>query len=1041
MKTPLAVSFSSAAHWICAACLVVLGCLPPAVAAVTGAGTIEGVVSNSSTRRNLENARVRIEGSGRETFTDPDGRYRLSGVPAGDATLQVAFTGMEPRSEVVAVESGRTTVCNFDLDPVSVAGANAPVRLSQYVVEESREIDATAFAINEQRVAPNIKNVIAAGEFGSVADGDIGELLKLTPGITVEYAAGDARRVGLDGVNADYVPVTIGGFSLAHTVQGGTSRGVELNQVSLNNISRVEVVQSPTPESPGGALAGSINFIPRSAFELSKPSFVLSTYVTLNDEVHSVDKTRGQHGGPKHTILPGVELSYVRPVNARLGFTISASASDIYSPRNSIGTTWRGAGAVTNGTTFPDTTPDLPYLTDFSSIDGPFMRRRHSVAFTVDYKLSPTDRISLSLDRSYFGSSSNNHTIGFEVGRVLPGNFSPTHTHGAAGAGTIRLAQGQAERDAYTTMPTLTYRHDGPVWRAETGLGYSHAKDVLRAGQKGYFNSVAAQRTGVTVHFDEIRRLAPGRVTVTDATGNRIDPYDLNSYVLTTAGTNDARSSDAQRTAFANLRREFDWKIPVVLKGGLDVRNSVRDIRRDPTSATTYVGVDRIKQTIPAAGDDDAGPFLNQNNVGRVGIAWDFPESPTISNELLWQEYLAHPERFTFNAANDYVTQTNNSKRAEETISAAFLRADVSLFRNRLKLIGGLRGEQTNIKAEGPLADPTRNFQRNAAGQVIRGANGQPLPLETDPLRINTLTRINRGQHVQKEYLRWFPSINAAYSVRENLIARAAFYTSVGRPNFNQYAGGLTLPNLDNPPAANNRITVNNAGIKAWSAESFKVSLEYYFKGVGLLSAGAFRRDFQNFFGTVVSDVTPDFLALYGLEADEYGGYQISTQHNVPGKVRMDGYNVNYKQALTFLPDWARGVQVFANMSVQRAMGDESANFDGYIPRTVNWGVSLSRAKYDLRLNWNHRSKAKLNQVNGRGISPGTFAWSPSRLYLDIAGEYRFLNRYSVFAKLRNFGAQDEGTDAYGPDTPDGARQRALVHWGSQWTIGARAKF
>ena len=78
-----------------------------------------------------------------------------------------------------------------------------------------------------------------------------------------------------------------------------------------------------------------------------------------------------------------------------------------------------------------------------------------------------------------------------------------------------------------------------------------------------------------------------------------------------------------------------------------------------------------------------------------------------------------------------------------------------------------------------------------------------------------------------------------------NLIARAAIYTSVGRPNFAQYVNGVTLPDPESAPSATNRITVNNAGIKAWSARTFNVRLERYFEGVGQFSIGAFRRQLK----------------------------------------------------------------------------------------------------------------------------------------------------------------------------------------------------
>ena len=52
----------------------------------------------------------------------------------------------------------------------------------------------------------------------------------------------------------------------------------------------------------------------------------------------------------------------------------------------------------------------------------------------------------------------------------------------------------------------------------------------------------------------------------------------------------------------------------------------------------------------------------------------------------------------------------------------------------------------------------------------------------------------SQGIAEAKKYLRLFPSLNASWNLRENLVARAAYYSSVGRPDFNQYAGGVTLP-------------------------------------------------------------------------------------------------------------------------------------------------------------------------------------------------------------------------------------------------------
>jgi iron complex outermembrane recepter protein len=218
--------------------------------------------------------------------------------------------------------------------------------------------------------------------------------------------------------------------------------------------------------------------------------------------------------------------------------------------------------------------------------------------------------------------------------------------------------------------------------------------------------------------------------------------------------------------------------------------------------------------------------------------------------------------------------------------------------------------------------------------------------------------------------------------------------------------------------------------------------IEYYFAGVGQISAGAFRRDFENFFGGVVFNATPEFLALYGLDPAIYDSYDVATQENLPGRVRMTGLDFSYKQALTFLPAWARGVQVFANASAQRATGEASENFAGYIPRSGSWGVSLTREQYNVRINWNYRGRQRRGIVAaGPSIEPGTYNWGLKRLYIDVSGEYRFTRRLSLFANLRNIRDATEDMEIAGPSTPPHAQFRQRLDFGSLWTFGVKGTF
>ena len=1013
---------------------------PTTTLAQATAASLSGRVQNTVTGQYLNNVRVSVRGTTLIAFTDESGTYRLDRVPTGTVVLEVFYTGLDPQQISVTLAAAAAEM-DIALAPPTRAGAvGEVVKLGSYIVSDSREMNGAAIAINEQRFAPNIVSVVSADEFGLVPDGNIGEFLKLLPGITMSYRGGDPREASIDGVGSESVPVTVGGFSLATPEVSGTGRNVELNSVSINNMSRVEAVFSPTPESPGSALAGTINLVPRSAFERSKPVFNGSTYLIMRDNARDFHQTPGPRAERTRKVQPGFEFTWIVPINKAFGFTLSGGASAQYSSEPFMTNTWRGAGAATNGGTLPDTPPGRPYLSDYLVRDSTTGRDRTSLGLTIDYRLTPHDRLSFSFQYGTFHSFYNQRNMTFMVNRVLPDAFSPTFTHGFAGAGEVRQNNNARDRLSRTVMPSVTFRHDGPIWKAESGFGLSQATNPFRDADKGYLSTSLVRRTGVTVSFDDIFYLRPGRITIADGvSGAPVDPYNLSNYALSTTGGNLGRSDSRHRTAFGNIRRDFFGHWPLTVKAGVDLRQSMSDYRT-LTSSLTYLGADGRASTTPVGSDDSAGIFLDRDISTRIG-PYGFPQIQWLSNEGLWDFYQTNPGRFSIDQNAQYRSEITNSKHSDELISAVYLRGDLRLLDRRLNLTGGLRAEQTNIKAAGPLTDPTRNYQRDAAGRVILGANGRPLTIASDALTISRLTFIDRGKHAEKEYLRLIPSLNASHQVSANVIARAAYYHSLGRPNFNQYSGGLTLPDIESPPSTTNRISVNNVGIKAWQAHSTKVNLEYYFERVGLVSIGAFRRDFENFFGSTVIGATPEFLALYGLDPALYDPYDVVTNHNLSTRVRMEGYNVNYRQALTFLPYWARGLQFYANGSSQRATGDGADEFAGYFPLSGSWGVSLSRPKYNLRLNWNYLSRQRRGVVNGRSIEANTYNWGSKRSYIDISGEYSLTRHLGLFANLRNINKPADDAEITGPTTPAHAQLRQRQDFGSLWTIGVKGTF
>ena len=1006
-------------------------------------GTIAGRVFHPASGQYVEGARITVPGTALETFTDNDGTFRLDGVPAGDARVRVFYTGTAPRLEPVRITAGQTAQLDVSLAPTAAPPPAAPgevVQLDQFTVATSREMDGAAIAINEQRFAAQIKTVVSTDEFGAVAEGNVTEFLKYLPGVTVDMSGGDGRYISIEGAPAANTPITLGGIGLSSPGDNNTSRGVEVGFFNLNNISRIEVSHSPTPDTPGKALAGAVNLVPRSSFERSRPVFNGSVYLMMRDDHRSLERGAAMYRDPRRKVWPGADFSWIVPVNKNFGFTLSAGASTQYSSQDRATNVWRGASTATAGTAFPATTPDRPYLSQFTLQDGPKESDRDSLGLTLDFRLSARDRFALSYQYSSFDGWISSRNLAFAPNQIVASSISSNSVQGVAGVGQLTLNNGNNRvRENRTYLPTFTWRHEGPLWKFDFATGRAYGKNAIRDMDKERFLSVSSRRTGVTIGFADIGLLRPGTITVTDhATGQPLDPYRLENYALNTLTSTPQRASDINFTATANARRDFFWRVPVTLRTGLDFRQTSRD-KRTWTSAYTYVGRDGRGNLT----NGTALPFLDPLFSTR-SAPYGFPRIQYPDSQEVFAYWRTHPTEFTLDENGLHRSHVTNSVRAQESVSASYLRGDVALLDRRLLLVGGLRVEQTDVNAEGPLTDLSRNVQRDAQGLPLRNAAGAVLPITTNALETSKLTYLERAAHVEKQYLRLFPSLNATYHLRENLLLRAAVSTSIGPPDFAQYAGGLTLPNTDNPPTANNRIVVNNAAIKPWTANTVKVRAEYYFAGVGQISVGAFRRHFQNFFGATVFPATPDFLSLYGLDAGEFAGYDVSTQRNVPGTLRIEGLDFSYRQALTFLPPWARGFQVFANGSLERTNAPKgflgSTGFNE-IPRSAAWGLSFTRPRYNVRLNWTWRDDQNRGPVTGASIGPETYNYTPGFSKLDVLGEFTVRKGITLFANLRNVGDVPDQGITVGPTTPAHARLRFQERYGSLWTLGLKSTF
>jgi len=998
---------------------------PATAVRASGAGTLEGRVLNLTSQSYLTNARITVDGTTLEAFTDEAGEFRLAGVPAGEVSVRVFFTGLAPQMMRVAVSAGQTVRRDFELDRTPRLGDASVVALGEFVVAEARETNATALAINEQRFAGNIKSVVSGDEYGDIGEGNVGAFLKFVPGVTIDMAGFQPNTVSVRGVPANNTPLTVDGNPIASAATSGTNRNFELVGLSMNNIARVEVSKTPTPDMAANSLGGAVNVISKSAFELARPQFNYHVFESANGMYLALGEKSGPgKGATGWRIRPGLDFSYIVPVSKAFGFTFNGTYFSRFQQSYSSQPTWSPTG--TNNAAG---TAASPALLSYRLPSAPAILSRESFSVTADWKFTPRD--VLSVGASYSGTNQFTDIVDqtWTVGTVAA--YGPDFTRGNSGAGSVAYSTQSRRKAGATIFTNARWRHPGPVWKLDAGGAYSTSTVHYRDVDEGFFEQAAYSLRTVTVNFSGINAIRPTTMSAATPAGVPADGTTINNATIGSARSNQANVLAVVGNFNVNARRDFDLGIPLTLKTGLDLRREDRDMR-NPQLSRNFVGPDKIANTA----DDVVGRYdLEATGYSGQHMAWGLEPRRWQSTAKLWALYQQHPDYFVLNETSAISTSANNSRKITEAVSAGYLRADARVWQNRLWLVGGARYERTDDDGYGVLNDLRATYQQDAQGNLIL-VSGRPVRVTTDASALARLQYKDRGAHSKRHYADWYPSFNATLNLRENLIARFAYAKTLGRPNFVQIIPGTTV---SDPTAATRTVTVNNTGLTPWTADNWDVTLEYYPNKGGLFSVGAFRKDVADFFGSVTTIATAEQLEQYGL-SDDYVGYNLVSQFNV-GDARVTGVEYAWRQRLDFLPNWARGVGVFFNGTEMQLTGATTADFSGFTDRTINWGVSLDRPRLSTKLNWNYTGPRRQTAVVGANVPAGTYTYLKSRLQIDVNVEWRLSRRLGVYATVRNLTNMSNVTEAYAPNTPAYARTRQIDLFGAAYTFGIKGSF
>jgi TonB-dependent receptor len=269
--------------------------------------------------------------------------------------------------------------------------------------------------------------------------------------------------------------------------------------------------------------------------------------------------------------------------------------------------------------------------------------------------------------------------------------------------------------------------------------------------------------------------------------------------------------------------------------------------------------------------------------------------------------------------------------------------------------------------------------------------------LTNEEITRRTIAQFANPISTKSDYDNYFPSLNLKYAIRPNLLARAGYSESIGRP-----AIGSIRPTVS-VNVTNETITANNPDLKPQMARNYDLSLEYYFRSTGVVSVGLFRKELEDFIFPAATAISLQPGNPFG---DAYIGYDLTTSVN-GGTAWVRGLEFSYQQQLSELGiRFLRPFGFFANFTWLQTQGNyvdpngvaSAGAVPNFTPRSGNIGFSW------IAYGWTVRVKGKYegDRLRQYSANPAQRIYTNNNFPVDLNIAYNINPRLTAFVDVIN---------------------------------------
>lgn len=300
--------------------------------------------------------------------------------------------------------------------------------------------------------------------------------------------------------------------------------------------------------------------------------------------------------------------------------------------------------------------------------------------------------------------------------------------------------------------------------------------------------------------------------------------------------------------------------------------------------------------------------------------------------------------------------------KAHEAVFSVYARIDSRLSDN-LNFMSGLRVENTSLRYTGRIYDD-----------------------ETDA--------VTPTDPQSSSYINFLPSILFKWEPKKNLMLRIGYNQSLSRPKYSALIPGMNISRGDN------EIKIGNSGLRATTSHNIDLNTEYYWKSVGLVSAGIFYKHIDGF---IVDEVAFN---------KEYDGnvWTKLTQPKNAGNANIAGIELAYQRDFGFIHPSLKCIGFYGTYTYTHSRvtdfnfegreNESGLSLPGSPEHTANASLFFEKWGVSARLSYNYASSF----IDEMGASSFYDRYYDSVNYLDVNLAYTFgrKTKFTIFADCTN---------------------------------------